>query len=715
MATLYLKAASVNWNDAASWSTVNASGGDNSGPPTAADNCIAELLSGNVTIAATAACRSFDTTSGTGSWGGTLTHNAGIPWNIGDGTAGAGNVALKFNSGITYSPGSSASTIAFVSTSATQQTITWAGKSHAGLTFNGVGGSWIFSDASTQAGTSSVVTLTNGTFNTGNQTCSWVSFFSNNSNTRTLTLGSSAITVSAPAATIAVSWDVNVATGLTLSAGTSTITLSGSNQTFRGAPATYNTVVLSGSGSATIGNATGVSTFANLTRTGTATKTDSFYSYTCVVTGVLTVSGNSITNRMFWAGHGTLGSRRTITNTGATVTCSNIDVRDVGLSSAADLSAITGGSGDCGGNSGITFTPAAPKYWVGDGGDWASGAATHWALSSGGAPGANNLPLPQDDVYFDVNSFSLAGQTVTCDMPRLGNSVSFLGVTNSPTFTPSGTFTVYGSLTFISAMTYNANTTIFEGRGAYSYTSGGKSSSNVTVQMVGGTLTLTDAVTLPGGSFKVSNGTLNCGSFSHSIYSFDSNNSNVRAVNLESATITVGNNAGTATVWDFATTTNLTFDSGTSTIKFSSTDGSLKTFIGGAKTYNNLTYTGTGSSVRYISGSNTFNQVTNDNAGTTFGIRFSAFGAVHTVTTLGLTGASGNVITIDTNSAGSAATLSSPSGTNTATYCSIKDSAATGGATWNAYACTNVSGNSGWNFLSIPTRSAGMSLLGCGT
>jgi hypothetical protein len=51
--------------------------------------------SGNVTINAAAACRSLDCTGYTG----TLTHNSSVTLSIGDGTAGAGNVALKFVSG----------------------------------------------------------------------------------------------------------------------------------------------------------------------------------------------------------------------------------------------------------------------------------------------------------------------------------------------------------------------------------------------------------------------------------------------------------------------------------------------------------------------------------------------------------------------------------------------------------------------------------------
>jgi hypothetical protein len=55
--------------------------------------------------------------------------------------------------------------------------------------------------------------------------------------------------------------------------------------------------------------------------------------------------------------------------------------------------------------------------------------------------------------------------------------------------------------------------------------------------------------------------------------------------------------------------------------------------------------------------------------------------------------------------AGTQATISDASGTNSATYLTVQDIAATGGATWNAFAANNnVDGgnNSGWNFGFTP-------------
>ena len=57
--------------------------------------------------------------------------------------------------------------------------------------------------------------------------------------------------------------------------------------------------------------------------------------------------------------------------------------------------------------------------------------------------------------------------------------------------------------------------------------------------------------------------------------------------------------------------------------------------------------------------------------------------------------------------AGTQATISDASGTNTVTYLTIQDSAATGGATWNAYNPTNVNAgnNTGWFLPPTPADS----------
>jgi hypothetical protein len=68
------------------------------------------------------------------------------------------------------------------------------------------------------------------------------------------------------------------------------------------------------------------------------------------------------------------------------------------------------------------------------------------------------------------------------------------------------------------------------------------------------------------------------------------------------------------------------------------------------------------------------------------------------MTSMELSGTGGALLTVNSSSAGTQATLSIPSGTISGDYLSIQDSAATGGATFNTTNSVNVSNNSGWNF-----------------
>ena len=147
-----------------------------------------------------------------------------------------------------------------------------------------------------------------------------------------------------------------------------------------------------------------------------------------------------------------------------------------------------------------------------------------------------------------------------------------------------------------------------------------------------------------------------------------------------------------ATAWNCATSTNLTV-TGTGVISMSS--ASAKTFAGGnVTTWPVLRNAGAGALT--ISGNNTFTTIENTVQPTTF--TFTS-GTTQTVTNFNVNGSFGNLVTINSSSAGSQATLSKPSGTVVSNYVSIRDSNATGGAAWIANFSTNVSNNTGWGFI----------------
>lgn len=678
---------SANWDATANtnWSATSG-GANNASVPTSADDVFFDGVGGgasNSTLSAGITIRSLDMTGYTN----TLTHNENITLSIGDATAGAGNNALIFG-GLTYTLGSATtSAISFTSTSATAQNVNGNNKTMGNVTFNGSGGSWKLTGILT-TGATTTVTLSQGKLDTNGQTVTIGKFDSSNSNTRTLDLsaGLAIITVSGTGT----SWNLATTTNLTFSGGSSSIDVSGQGATFAGGGLTYGTVTPTGSGTQII---TGANTFGTLTRTGTAVKTDVLQlNANQTVSSTLNLNGNSTTNRLLIRSD-TLGTARTITSNATISSITNADFRDItGAGTMSwDLSGITGNSGDCLGNSGITFTTAAAQTWSGtSGGNWSANAWT------------SRVPLCQDNATISA-AFS-ASQTVTADMPRLGKSVDWTGATGSPTFSINSTSnTIYGSLTLISGLTLTTGQTLtFEGRGAFTFTSAGKTFGAVTVQMVGGTLTLQDNLALSSTStFTLNNGTLAANGKDVTAGAFDSSNSNTRTITMGAGTWTVN---GTGTVWNLATITNLTLNENTSVLVVSDTSATAKTFAGGGETYYTATFSGDNITV---SGANTFSTLNLNTAGLTNGLKLTA-GTTQTVTTFASNGSSGSLAKLVSTSAGSAATISKVSGNVCEDYMSIQDSTATGGAGWYAGAnSTNVSGNTGWNFTICPISIGG--------
>lgn len=476
--------------------------------PTAADDVT--ITSGSVlTLPAstTVACRSLTINSGA-----TLNHSNGTTViNIGDGTAGAGNVALSINSGATYTTSSTNGVINFISTSATQQTITTGGKTMTNITINGSGSSYVLGDAiAAQASASSILTITAGTFDTGNYNMSLGVFNCGNTTTRTLTLGSSTITVSSSSTPI-------VATGsnLTITSNTAGFITNGVNPrvnvtvNMNGSSLTYT-----GGGAATIASG---GTWNNVTVTGTASLTDGLgLEGTLTVTGTFTATGNSAVNRVIIQSN-SLGTPRTIT--AASVSLTNVDFMDITGAGAASWSGTT--VGDRQGNSGITFTtPATQTRDSTNGSAW--GVAARWT---------SRVPLPQDDVVLNASSGSISSTNVLV----LGKNIDMTNYTGTITLNSNANiFSIYGSLN-LGGVTWGAAVNTFNvdfmGRGSHTITSNGKTffpaASNQTVRInaFGGTYTLADAFTqnvpastgisfnLITGSFATSNYNMSIGRF----------------------------------------------------------------------------------------------------------------------------------------------------------------------------------------------------------
>ena len=335
------------------------------------------------------------------------------------------------------------------------------------------------------------------------------------------------------------------------------------------------------------------------------------------------------------------------------------------------------------------------KYWVGGAGSWTTLSTTNWSLLSGGIGGAP-VPTASDNVFFDqAGTYTV---TVTGALACLDFTVS-LGVV---TFTVSGTSTIAisGSLALSSGTvgtwasgfvpTFNATT-------SKTISTNGESISGPTFNGVGGIWTLGSAFVTTGQIFTLTNGTFSTSASNYSVSSssFSSSNSNIRTLNLNASTYTI---TGNGTPWNCATSTNLTVSGSGATVTSSGT--SAKTFAGGGANYGAITLNQGGAGALTISGSNTFANISNSrNATSATSIRFTS-GTTQTVTSFTAEGATaGKVLTIDSTTPGTAATLSKASGTVLVDYVSIQDSTATGGATWIAGTnSTDVSGNTGWIF-----------------
>ncbi len=436
MATLTAVAAGGSWGSAGTWSPAQV--------PTAADDCIINAsMTGTVTIDGTSGspslCRSLDCTGCTG----TLTQITNKVLNIGDGSGGS----LTLVSGMTFSIGSG-STINFVSTT-TGNVITTGGHAMVALTFNGAGGSWTLGD--NLSINSDDLTLTRGTLNDGGYsvTIPGGTFSSNNSNTRALTMTGTWNLDHYPGYLV---WDISVSTGMTLSAGSSTINVNiepNIDRIFNGGGLTYGTLTCTG-----LRNNRFIITGANTF--GTLTLANGAYNASTVtlggnqtVTGTFSANGNSVLNRLYITSD-TKGVARTLS--AGTVSVSNIDMQDITGAGAGswNIAGVTGGSGDCGRNSGITFSSPITCYMkTASSVNW---SASNWYTTSGGSTPAR-VPLPQDTARFDANSVTSASVTITLDsaMARI-SGMNWTGVANSPILSFAANLHYFGDITLSSGM-----------------------------------------------------------------------------------------------------------------------------------------------------------------------------------------------------------------------------------------------------------------------
>jgi len=478
--------------------------------------------------------------------------------------------------------------------------LTSAGKlgSCTGLTQNGAG-TVSLQDALTL--TAGRITITTGVFLTNNYNISCVDFYSTGTGTRTLTFGSSIITCTKASN---YGWRTDTTTNLTVTDGTYEIILSGSAATITTGNKLYNKISFTGSGSHTFYSQITVNT---LNLTADASQTCTYNILNITINTALNINGNSAINRLLVQSNA-IGTARTIT-LGASATMASVsnyvDLQDITMSGGAanerDFQTNAKSAGDCGGNTGITFTTAADQTWSGATGYWKD--YTLWT---------SRIPLPQDNVI--IPDPGAASRTLTADMPRLGKDITVTNTTaaNKPTLALTNqNVSVYGSLTLVSStyMTFSCNKTLtFASRSNCSWTTAGNSFTNIVYSdCYGATLTVNDAIS-SGTNIQVRYGGFIC-HYTMTISNFWT--SAGTTIDISDANIYLSG-GWTAGFWDMKST-NLTATN--STITESYTGATAHTFYGGTQTYNDIIIT-PGSGVLTFSGAFTFHDMKRSGAGT---------------------------------------------------------------------------------------------------
>ena len=671
------------------WNTTNTAVWSPAQVPTAADDVVFSSASTyTVTMTGALLCRDITVSAGT------VTFATGTSPTL----AISGSMSL-----VAATVWSSTGAITFNATT-TGKTITTNGVSiSAAITFNGVGGAWSLLSALTSTG---LITVTNGAFDSGNFNITATGISSNNSNTRSITLGSSTLTLSGTVPMVFTS-----ATGLTFNAGTSQVNCTGTQVTFAGGGVTFYNVSFTSNSIISI-SLTGANTFNNLNiagRTGSSVNIVSI-SANQTISGTLTLSaGTNATMRTFLASS-QIGTARTLT-CAAVATLTDIDFRDITIAGAA----VSGGNlngtrlGNCLGNTGINFGAGSNKYWnLSGGGPWSS---TAWCLTTSPSetPAIANFPLAQDSVYFLSTGLN-SGASVSVGTSQSYN-VGLLDMSartsNTMTLSFNASLSVYGNWVNGTGTTLSGNFgTIFCGRTTQTITSAGQTFSQpITVNSPSGIVRFVDHFTCSAAnSISFISGTFDANGYNISLtgsstgFSCSASSGNTLAFGSGTWTIACsGSNA-------FSMTGSPTI-TGSATINM--TSASAKTFAGGGQSYSGITLNQGGAGALTISGSNTFGNLTATTVPSTITI---TSGTTQTFQNFTLAGTSGNLVTVAPSSTTNYNFVKTGGIVNT-DYLSISRCTATpSSSTWYVGSgSTNGGNNSGLIFTAAPIVTYGRS------
>ncbi|MFH2096316.1 MAG: SprB repeat-containing protein, partial [Bacteroidota bacterium] len=462
-----------------------------------------------------------------------------------------------------------------------------------------------------------------------------------------------------------------------IDAGTSTINIINGNSSFMGNGYTFYNMNFDGLSMGTSLSLNGNMTFEVLSfnniatvlfpQNGTTTVTDVQFNGSCA--NVVTVSS------------ATSGYTSYIFKANGTVNEDYLAIKDITVLGGGVFT--SNNSSDLGNVNNWTINAAVSNtlYWIGGTGDWND--PVHWSLSSGGPQAGACAPTVNDDVIFDANSFSAAGQVVSIDGNAFCHDMTWTGVTNNPDL---DAFNFWGDNLFIGGtMLLDPGMTV-SFNGAYNFVSddAGEQINTQNIPLPGNVFFSGSGEWTLAGNFQCAYLYVNQGSFitnNHDLTatSFTSSSTLVRSINLGSSLITLSNS------WQIQNTANLTFTAGTSSIGFSAN----ATFQGGNQAYCNVGFAGNAG----IYDNNTFINI-GFQTGTT--VSFEAGSTQTILNMIGANGTCGNYIIIQSLTEGTQATIAKAIGNVTVDYCRIKDINAIGGATFTATNSTDMGNNTGW-------------------
>ena len=324
------------------------------------------------------------------------------------------------------------------------------------ITFDGDGGGWTLGSSLTTAwGSAETFKVNRGDFNTGGFALTTRSFFSTGTFTRSITLGSSTITLGA-------SIPIGLTdTGLTLNVGTSTFALSSTNANFAGAGRTFHNLSFTATnqGSKTL---SGNNTFNNLSfanRSGNGMDVVLLAGETTVngaiSFGLGTVSLNVQPRRLFRSD--VIGTQRTLTlgASSSVSTFAQIDFHGVVVSGPSIPLSGTN-IGNAGLNSGITFATPKTVYQVTSSTNWTN---TIWATTPTGTPAQVNFPIVHDTVVITDSAIASGGSTgIQATVTHLVGTYDFSSRTLPITLSILGDFLFFGPLLLSPAVTITGKT-----------------------------------------------------------------------------------------------------------------------------------------------------------------------------------------------------------------------------------------------------------------